>query len=79
MSIQDDLPFEPPLKPLTPVPPARADSSLRIGNFDVSVRAGLATLLTITVCYMSVAGLEIKEPLYTLVGLAIGLYFGQKK
>lgn len=76
MSVQDDLPFNPPLKP-----PAlnRLDSSLRIGNFDVSVRAGLATMLTGTVCFMSLYEIEIREPLYTLVGLAVGLYFGQKK
>lgn len=77
MSVQNDLPFKPPIA--STEPPQREESKFRVGKLDVSVRAGLATLLTITVCYMSVAGLEIKEPLYTLVGLAIGLYFGQKK
>ena len=45
--------------------------------FSVSLR-GLITLMVVgTVCAMSVWGLEVKEPLYTLVGLCIGYYFGQ--
>lgn len=58
---------------------SKPDSGFRVGNFDVSVRAGLATMLTGTVCFMSLYEIEIREPLYTLVGLAVGLYFGQKK
>lgn len=45
--------------------------------FSVSLR-GLLTLTVVwTVCGMSVAGLKIEEPLYTLVGLCVGYYFGQ--
>lgn len=54
--------------------PTSDDSTL----FGVSIRAWLAVLLTVTICAMSVLTLEIKEPLYTLGGLAIGFYFGQK-
>lgn len=46
--------------------------------FNVSIRAWTLLLLVLTVCIMSVIGIEVKEPLYTLVGLAVGFYFGQK-
>ena len=46
--------------------------------FNVSIRAWTLLLLVLTVCIMSVTGIEVKEPLYTLVGLAVGFYFGQK-
>ena len=55
------------------------DSAFKLGNFDVSVRAFLAVMLTLTVCIMHLTGIEVKEPLYTLSTMAIGLYFGQKK
>ena len=55
------------------------DSTFKLANFDVSVRALLAVMLTGTVCVMHLWGLEVKEPLYTLSTMAIGLYFGQKK
>jgi hypothetical protein len=45
----------------------------------VSVRAWIAVLLVITVCCMSAGGLKVEEPLYTLVGMALGWYFGQKE
>ncbi len=57
----------------------KPDSGFRVGNLDLSVRAGLAMILTLTVCYMHITGVEVKEPLYTLSTMAIGLYFGQKK
>jgi len=46
--------------------------------FNVSIRSWTLLLLVLTVCIMSVTGIEVKEPLYTLVGLAVGFYFGQK-
>lgn len=55
------------------------DSTFKLANFDVSVRALLAMLLTGTVCFMHLRSIEVKEPLYTLSTMAIGLYFGQKK
>lgn len=67
MSIKDD-----------PSDPTK-DSSFKLGNFDVSVRAVLAVMLTSTVCIMHLWAIEVKEPLYTLSTMAIGLYFGQKK
>ena len=57
---------------------ASKDSSVKLGKFDVSVRALLAVVLTCTVCVMHLWGIEVKEPLYTLSTMAIGLYFGQK-
>lgn len=45
--------------------------------FSLSLR-GLITLSVVwTVCGMSVVGIKIEEPLYTLVGLCVGYYFGQ--
>jgi len=55
------------------------DSNLKIMSFDFSIRAILAIMLTTTVCAMHLYGTEVKEPLYTLSTMAIGLYFGQKK
>lgn len=55
------------------------DSTVKLFNYDVSVRALLAVMLTTTVCVMHLYGIEVKEPLYTLSTMAIGLYFGQKK
>lgn len=57
----------------------KKDSAFKLGDFDVSVRALLAVVLTLTVCVMHLSGIEVKEPLYTLSTMAIGLYFGQKK
>lgn len=45
--------------------------------FSVSLR-GIITLSVVwTVCGMSIYGAKIEEPLYTLVGLCVGYYFGQ--
>ena len=55
------------------------DSNLKIMSFDFSIRAILAIMLTTTVCIMHLYAIEVKEPLYTLSTMAIGLYFGQKK
>ena len=46
---------------------------------NVSIRAWIVLMLVGTVCYMSLLMLEVKEPLYSLVSLAVGYYFGQKK
>lgn len=42
----------------------------------ISVRAWVCLLLVLTVCAMSLLDVEIKEPLYTLAGSAVGFYFG---
>lgn len=47
--------------------------------FGVSVRGWLSILLVATVCGMSAAAREVKEPLYTLVGMALGFYFGKNR
>ena len=72
----------------TPAPPANGnggDSSF----FGISVRAWLAILIVTTTCAISVMfavadikqGKELKigEPLYTMAGMALGFYFGQKQ
>lgn len=45
----------------------------------ISIRGVVTLLLVVCVCGMSVWGIEVKEPLYTLVGMAVGWYFGQKQ
>lgn len=44
----------------------------------VSVRAWIAVLVVGTVCGMQACGLKVDEPLYSLVLLTTGFYFGQK-
>jgi hypothetical protein len=46
--------------------------------FGVSVRSFITIILTFTICGMSLALMEIKEPLYSAFLLALGFYFGQK-
>lgn len=57
-----------------PSPPKSVESEIA----GVSIRAWALVTLVLTVCIMSVMQIEVKEPLYTLVGSAIGFYFGQK-
>lgn len=45
--------------------------------FNLSARAFIAVMVIGTVCYMSIAGTDVKEPLYTLAGLIAGFFFGQ--
>lgn len=47
--------------------------------FGVSFRGWLTLALIATVCYMSINGIEIKEPLYTLAGMVVGYYFGHSR
>lgn len=52
------------------------ENDSRVGG--VSVRAWLATMLTVTVCIMALLTLKVEEPLYTMATIALGFYFGQK-
>lgn len=47
--------------------------------FNVSMRGWIALIVILTVCAMSVMGIEIREPLYTLAGMVVGFYFAQQK
>jgi len=44
----------------------------------ISIRAWLALIIVTTICAMSILGMTVVEPLYTIGSLAIGFYFGQK-
>ncbi len=59
------------------LPDAASAPDSRICN--VSVRAWITVILVVTACVMSVMQLKIDEPLYGLVGMAVGFYLGQKK
>lgn len=65
--------------PVPPIKPMTENGSIDSSIFHVSVRAWLALTLCGTVCYMSIVGAEVKEPLYTLVGAAIFYYFGSQQ
>lgn len=47
-------------------------------KFGVSVRGWLSLIVFTTACVMSVMGQEVGEPLYGLVMVCAGFYFGQK-
>lgn len=47
--------------------------------FGLSTRGLITLLIVITVCGMSALGRSVEEPLYTMVGLVIGFYFGQRE
>lgn len=53
----------------------QTDSKFTLIGWDVSIRAVITILLVLTVCAMSVCRLEVKEPLYSAVLLALGAYF----
>lgn len=58
--------------------PATSESQVRVFQHDISIRGLIVILLAGTACGMSAFGIEIKEPMYTLVVSAVSWYFGQK-
>jgi hypothetical protein len=44
----------------------------------ISIRAWIALILVVATCVMSIMAKDVKEPMYSLVTLAVGFYFGQK-
>ncbi len=47
--------------------------------YHISIRAWITLVLILAVVWMSVTGLKIEEPLYTLVGMVVAYYFGQRE
>lgn len=45
----------------------------------ISVRAWIALILVLAVCFMAAFGRQVEEPLYSLSVMAVGFYFGQVK
>jgi hypothetical protein len=45
--------------------------------FSLSARSLIAIIVVLTVCYMSIRAVDVKESLYTLAGLVVGFFFGQ--
>lgn len=45
----------------------------------ISVRAWIALILVVAVCYMAAFSRTVEEPLYSLAVMAVGFYFGQQK
>jgi len=46
--------------------------------FGMSVRAFIAMFICMTLCYMTMAQIPIKEPFYSICIFVIGFFFGQK-
>lgn len=46
--------------------------------FGVTIRGWIALEIVTFVCLMSILKVDVKEPLYSLVVLAVGFYFGSK-
>ena len=46
---------------------------------NVSLRGWITLMITATVCIMSIYDINVKEPMYTLVGMVVGYYFAQNK
>jgi len=65
-----------PTEPTTPTETKEQPIDSQI--LGVSVRAWITLILTLTVCGMAAAVIEVKEPLYSAFLLALGFYFGQK-
>lgn len=57
----------------------KTESQVRLFGHEISIRGMVVIILVLTTCAMSALGMEVKEPLYTLVASAVGWYFGQKK
>lgn len=47
--------------------------------FGASLRGWISFTVVYTVCVMSLFGVDVKEPLYTLAGMVVAYYFGQEK
>jgi hypothetical protein len=47
--------------------------------FGTSLRGWISFTVVYTVCIMSLFGVDVKEPLYTLAGMVVAYYFGQEK
>lgn len=46
--------------------------------FNMSLRGFVTLIVVTTVCVMAYQGKTIEEPLYTLVGMVVGYFFGQQ-
>ena len=63
--------------PQTFRPVVESDSGQHSSLLHISVRGWLALGVIGTVCVMSWYGVKVEEPLYSLVLLIAGVYFGQ--
>ena len=60
-------------------PPFPTSKSKESKLFGCSIRGLIVLLVVTTVCIMSWMARKVEEPLYTLVGLTVGYYFGQNQ
>ena len=47
--------------------------------FGITIHGWIAMIVVYTICLMSVFDKTISEPLYTIGGMVVAFYFGQKK
>lgn len=70
-------------EPQSPAPaPAEAIDNKTKGSesqfMSVSIRGWIVLIVVLTACAMSICRIKIDEPLYTMVTVVVGFYFGQK-
>ena len=46
--------------------------------FGISVRGWITVIMVSTVCAMAIMKINVTEPLYSLVTMAVGFFLGQK-
>lgn len=63
-----------------PVAPVAAPEETSPGSqiFGVSIRGIITCAVVLTVCLMSAFQLTVAEPLYTIVTMTVGFYFGHQ-
>lgn len=47
--------------------------------FNVTIRGWLATVITISLCFMALRSIKVEEPFSSICIFVLGFYFGQKK
>jgi hypothetical protein len=55
------------------------ESRFKAYGVTLSIRALLVLIIVLASAYMSMLGIKIEEPFYSLVTVSVGYYFGQKK
>lgn len=62
-----------------PFEPTPAKEKKQRSQINVSVRGIIVLMVVATVCYMAMKALKVEEPLYSLVFITVGYYFGQNQ
>jgi len=55
------------------------ESSVRFGQTSISVRGIMAVILVVTVCAVSLLGIQMNETLSSLCVAVVSFYYGQRR